>query len=180
MFSEKANGGDLIQMGAKANVLEKGIWCDKWTFKKYENEQAFKEDNPYDVVTLERANALLNTGINELWRLVTGASANHFDNANTQLGVGDDNTVVDVAEDTDLLAETYKTYKGMEDTYPTAGTNQKIVCRSIFGADDGNHDWREFVIKQDTSGICLNRLVSAQGTKAQGQIWTLDVEVTLT
>jgi|Deesub1362A_J573_1020465.scaffolds.fasta_scaffold00761_35 hypothetical protein len=34
-------------------------------------------------------NILLNEGINEIWNLVIGASANHFDNANAQIGVGD-------------------------------------------------------------------------------------------
>jgi hypothetical protein len=137
---------------------------------------AFLEDtSPYEVIEGE-GNCLLNSGIDEIWDLVTGDSADHFDNSNAQLGVGDDNTAADPTQ-TDLQAATNKTYKGMEDGYPTS-TSQKATFKASFGDSEANYAWNEWVVKHETSGKCLNRKVDALGTKSSGT-WTLEVNITL-
>ncbi len=130
---------------------------------------------PYEVWEGE-GNCLLNTGIDEMWDLVTGAASNHFDNSNAQVGVGDSTTAADATQ-TDLQAATNKTYKGMESGYPTS-TSQKATFKSSFGVDDANYAWNEWVIKQSTSAKCLNRKVESLGTKSGGT-WTLEVYITL-
>ena len=130
---------------------------------------------PYEVREGE-GNCLLNSGIDEMWDLVTGGTANHFDNTNAQVGVGDSSTAADPSQ-TDLQAATNKTYKGMESGYPTS-TSQKVTFKSSFGSDDANYAWNEWVIKQSTSGKCLNRKVESLGTKSGGT-WTLEVYITL-
>ena len=67
----------------------------------------------------------------------------------------------------------------MESTYPQAGSNEKIIFRGSAGPNDANQDWKEFVVKQNSSGKVLNRLVSDQGTKAPGQTWVVTLEVSL-
>lgn len=151
--------------------LELARWTPKWTIFKYDEKGTLYE------ISVITGNKLLNVGINEIWDLLTGVSSNHFDNTNTLIGVGNSSTTADASQ-TDLLG-TSKTYKGMDAGYPTSGTSQKFVCRSTFGADDANHDWQEFVIKNNASGKVLNRLVSNQGTKAQGQTWVIIFEVSL-
>lgn len=140
-----------------------------------EFHQLFK---PYEVIEGE-GNCLLNTGIDEIWDLVTGAvsGASHiFDNAAAQIGVGDSNTAADATQ-TDLQAATNKTYKGMESGYPTS-TSQKATFKASFGPSEANYAWEEWVVKQSTSAICLNRKVESLGTKSTGT-WTLEVEISL-
>src|SRR4030042_2043050 len=71
---------------------------------------------PYEIIDGE-GNCLLNTGIDEMWDLIVGDSANHFNNAGAQIGVGDSNTAASPGQ-TDLQAATNKTYKAMESGYP--------------------------------------------------------------
>jgi hypothetical protein len=130
---------------------------------------------PYEVIDGE-GNCLLNTGIDEMWDLIVGDSANHFNNAGTQIGVGDSNTAVSPSQ-TDLQAATNKTYKGMESGYPTS-TTQKVTFKSSFGSGDANYAWNEWVVKQSTSAKCLNRKAESLGTKSGGT-WTLEVNITL-
>jgi hypothetical protein len=140
------------------------------------SESAFHDGfKPYEVIEGE-GNCLLNVGIDEMWDLIVGDSANHFNNASAQIGVGDSDTAASATQ-TDLQAATNKTYKGMETGYPTS-TSQKATFKASFGASDANYTWNEWVVKQGTSGKCLNRKVDALGTKSSGT-WTLEVSVTL-
>jgi hypothetical protein len=130
---------------------------------------------PYEVIEGE-GNLLLNSGIDEMWDLMVGDSANHFNNATAQIGVGDSSTAASASQ-TDLQAATNKTYKGMESGYPTS-TSQKATFKASFGDSEANYTWNEWVVKQATSGKCLNRKVESLGTKASGT-WTLEVSITL-
>lgn len=133
---------------------------------------------PYDIIEMEH-NCLLNTGIDEMWDLITGvvSGADHiFDNSLAQIGVGDSNTAADATQ-TDLQAASNKTYKAMEAGYPTS-TTQKATFKASFGSSDANYAWEEWVVKQSTSTICLNRKVESLGTKSSGT-WTLEVDITL-
>ena len=162
-------------------------WLCRYRLSKYHQDiepyrgredefhQLFK---PYEVIEGE-GNCLLNTGIDEIWDLVTGAvsGADHiYDNTHAQIGVGDSSTAADATQ-TDLQAATDKTYKGMESGYPTS-TSQKATFKASFGSSEANYAWNEWVVKQSTSAICLNRKVESLGTKSTGT-WTLEVEISL-
>jgi len=142
-------------------------------------EKLFHETHePFDVVEME-GNLLLNAGIDEMWDLITGvvSGADHiFDNTAATIGVGDSATAAAAAQ-TDLQAASNKTYKAMEGGYPTS-TTQKVTFKSSFGSSDANYVWNEWVVKQATSTICLNRKVESLGTKSSGT-WTLEVDITL-
>jgi hypothetical protein len=163
---------------------ELASWSCRFRLSKYHQdiepfrgreEEFHRRYKPYEVREGE-GNCLLNSGIDEMWDLVTGAAANHFDNTNAQVGVGDSTTAADPSQ-TDLQAATNKTYKGMESGYPTS-TSQKATFKSSFGEDDANYAWNEWVIKQSASAKCLNRKVESLGTKSGGT-WTLEVYITL-
>jgi len=148
-------------------------------FKTLEGRAAFLEGTvPYEVKEGE-GNCLLNSGIDEMWDLVTGVvtGASHtFANGTAQIGVGDSTTGA-AATQTDLQAASNKTYKGMETSYPTS-TAQKATFKSSFGSGDANYAWQEWVVKQSTSAKCLNRKVESLGTKTTGT-WTLEITITL-
>jgi hypothetical protein len=163
---------------------EQAIWRCQYKLSKYhediESYRGREEEfhqlfEPYEVIEGE-GNCLLNTGIDEMWDLVTGGSANHYDNSNAQIGVGDSDTAAAPTQ-TDLQAATNKTYKGMESGYPTS-TTQKATFKSSFGSSDANYAWNEWVVKHSTSTKCLNRKVESLGTKSSGT-WTLEVSITL-
>lgn len=145
-----------------------------WAIRKYADDIHFKDDLPYETVIFE-GNLLLNEGIQLLEDLLIGAGGTAYNNANARLGVGDSATA-ESASQTGLQAATNKTYKAMEATYPSRAS-QILTWRSVFGSADANYDWNEFTIVNASSdtGTNLNRKVSAQGTKASGQTWTLDL-----
>jgi hypothetical protein len=164
--------------------MELARWLCRFRLSKYHQDvepyrgresEFHRLFKPYEVVEGE-GNCLLNSGIDEIWDLVTGASANHFGNADAQIGVGDSSTAADATQ-TDLQAATNKTYQGMESGYPTS-TTQKVTFKSSFGESDANYAWEEWVVKQSTSAKCLNRKAESLGTKSGGT-WTLEVDITL-
>ena len=167
------------KMRAKLSKYHEDITPFAKEGKESEFHRLFK---PYEVIEQE-GNCLLNTGIDEIWDLVTGvvSGASHiFDNAAAKIGVGDSATAA-AATQTDLQAATNKTYKAMEADYPTS-TSQKATFKSSFGSDEANYAWAEWVVKSTAAStptnICLNRKVEALGTKSTGT-WTLEVNITL-
>lgn len=149
-----------------------------WTVRKYADDAAFAADTPFATSEIE-GNLLLNEGIQALLDLLCGlGSPTTYSNANAQLGVGDSSTA-ESATQTDLQASTNKTWKAMESGYPSR-SNQTVTFRSVFGSSDANYSWQEFSVRNGaTADKNLNRKVSAQGTKASGQTWTLDLSITV-
>jgi hypothetical protein len=163
---------------------EAARWFCRYRLSKYREdiepyrgrEAEFHERfQPYELIEGE-GNCLLNSGIDEMWDLIVGDSANHFNNASARIGVGDSSTAANPSQ-TDLQAATNKTYKGMESGYPTS-TSQKATFKASFGDAEANYAWNEWVVKQSTSAKCLNRKVESLGTKSSGT-WTLEVSITL-
>lgn len=126
----------------------------------------------------EAENIFLTAGINELWKLVTGQSANTYTNAQALIGIGDSSTTA-VAGQTDLQAATNKLYKAQNGSYPTVPSAGAVQFQSTFASADANYAWNEFVVKQNTSAICIDRGVSAMGTKASGTTWTVTVTLSI-
>lgn len=150
-----------------------------WTIRKYADDGAYQADQPFEVSEFE-GNLLLNEGIAELLDLLIGAGTpTNFGNANAYLGVGDSSTA-ESASQTGLQASTNKLYKAMEATYPSRA-GQTVTWRAVFGSSDANFAWNEFTVANGNSDSAdnLNRKVSAQGTKASGQTWTLDLSLTI-
>jgi hypothetical protein len=121
---------------------------------------------------------LLNEGIGQLLLLMSGGGGTPYNNANSYIGVGDSSTAA-VATQTGLQAVTNKTWMPMAATYPQI-VGQTITYRAVFSGTDANYAWNEFTIVNATNdtGQNLNRVVSVQGTKIAGQIWTLDIPLT--
>jgi hypothetical protein len=168
----------------RVDSKESARWLCRFQLSKYREDievyrgregEFHRLFKPYEVIEGE-GNLLLNSGIDEMWDLMVGDSANHYNNASAQIGVGDSNTAASASQ-TDLQAATNKTYKGMESGYPTS-TSQKATYKASFGDSEANYTWNEWVVKQATSGKCLNRKVESLGTKASGT-WTLEVNITL-
>lgn len=111
---------------------------------------------------------------NELLKLIIGSSANHFNTANVQIGVGDSSTAFD-AGDADLKAATNKTYKNVTSGYPTAPSSGTTQFVSTFNSSDANYAWNEIVVKNVASGVIWNRTVSSMGTKTTAVYRTVTI-----
>lgn len=159
-------------------LIEKAGLRKDWYINKYASQADFEAGIPYAEEHFEE-NLLLTEGITVALNLIGGITATAFSNANAFLGVGDSSAAESVGQ-TDLQASTNKTYKAMEATYPQVSVNV-ITWRAVFGSADANYAWNEFTVANGSSGSAtnLNRKVSSQGTKASGQIWTLDLQMTL-
>lgn len=168
MINEKANWNvDVKVRKFKEDISE---YRDK-------EQEFYDQFNPYEEKE-SHGNLLLNTGIDEIWDLVTAAAgATAFDNGNAHIGVGDSATGADPT-DTDLKAVTNKKYNPMEATYPLS-TSQKVTFRSSFADGDANYQWNEWgVCNASGSDKMMNRKVEDLGTKTSGT-WQLTVEITL-
>ena len=151
-------------------------WKAQWTVEKFANEHDFSIGKSYEKNIIDK-NLLLNEGIALMMSLLIGGAGTPFSNANARLGVGESTTAA-AATQTGLQGST-KTFKAMEATYPQIA-NQTVTFRSVFGANDANNVWQEFTIVngEDDTGVNLNRKVDNQGTKASGQVWTVDLAIT--
>jgi len=169
---------------------DRALYRTHWTIRRYANDEAFREGIPTPVtdgdgvmqpaVSEIEGNLLLNEGIAALWDLVIASgSPTNFGNANAYIGVGDSSTAA-AASQTGLQASTNKVYAAMQSSYPSR-SNQTVTWRSVFGTSVGNFAWNEFTVANGNSDSAVNpnRVVSAQGTKASGQTWTVDVSITL-
>ena len=189
-FQEKGIGIDNVAVNRKVLLLERAfehaIWkigrwaseADKKAGKIYSKKEALKLFGVPQFTEFER-NCLLNEGINEFWTILCSASGTKFDNANAQTGVGD-STVAEAATQTDLQAATNKAYVGMMTGFPTYGTAQKATWKSSYDGTTANYAWEEFIVRNGATALKdICRKVSAQGTKASGQVWELSIEITL-
>jgi len=170
-------------------VADRINWKPKYTITRYADELAFLEGRATPVIDAMgkelpavsefEGNLLLNEGIQAMWDLVCGiGSPAAYSNANAQIGVGD-SSAAEAATQTDLQASTNKLFKAMESGYPSR-TNQTMTFRSVFGSAEANYAWAEFSVRNGgTADKNMNRKVSAQGTKASGQTWTVDIAITL-
>lgn len=127
----------------------------------------------------EGSNLFLTVGINRLLDLLTGNSAATFTNAEAQIGIGDSATAA-TAGQTDLQAATNKTYKSMDATFPPAAAAGSVSFKSTFGTTDANYTWAEFVVRRATGTLCLDRGVSAMGTKTVAGTWVPTVTISIT
>lgn len=150
-----------------------------WTIDKFENEKAHKLGKSYETSKFE-GNVMLNAGITILLQLLATADApNQYNNANAEIGVGDDDTAADATQ-TGLQAAVNKTYEGMEATYPTV-VDQTVTFKASFGSADANYAWKEFVVINGATAetVALNRKVEDEGIKTAGQVWEITLAITL-
>lgn len=151
-------------------------------------------------------NLFMTQGVSTLWHQSTSDGTTNsgaavpgikawFNNAQAIIGVGDSSTAA-VNTQFDLQAASNRLWVAMDATFPTLPltTSNAIVFRSTFGSAQANYAWAEFAIANDngsnvtipgstarssSNGTMLDRVVSAQGTKASGQTWQPSMTLTI-
>jgi len=198
-INERLNGKEQVGVGAGLDMNEglrfKGIWqVEKFDAKvdrsiAGEMERFWKEIKsgrlkPHEV--LETANVLLQTGMLEMWDLIKGTSALHFNSTDTKIGICDDATAA-AATQTDLIAATNKTYIAMDSGWPKTRTDDGALgygvfqTKATFATGDANYAWAEAVVKNTngSSNKCICRAATGWGTKTSAATWVATHTVTL-
>ena len=201
--NDKAQSIDRVTTKNVARLSDRCAHKTRWTIFKFWDEDGLVEKMlkrgltqehianlfPHRLLGISRftghpnakGNLCLNSGNQGFEKLIAGLSSppTAWNNASAYLGVGDSSTAA-AATQTDLQASTNYTYVGMQSSYPSL-SGQTLSWQASFGSSSANYAWNEFVVSNAStkgSGVCLNRLVSSQGTKTSGQTWVLTLQIT--
>jgi len=181
-------------------MKEFGHGTSKWVFDKYDEDQTawlklklgrdpigrdFRNAliRPAEVSGFE-GNLVLNAGWTRLLNLLAGAGGQAYDATHTRIGVSDTATPAAAYTDTDLNGTTNKQFV-LVSSAGTVGTRTLAYTASFTGSL-ANWAWNDFGIDNGTANgttvtaPLLNHAISAQGTKASGQTWTVTTTLTFT
>ncbi len=172
-------------------VKERAFYRTQWVIHRYPDQAHFEAGLPAPVIdaqgelreaeSLIEGNTLLNGGIQALLNLMAGlATPTKWDAGNAKIGVGD-SALAAANTQTGLNAATNKAWAVMANGYPSRA-NQTVTWQASFDANTANFGWQEFDVinaNNDTAANTLNRVVSNQGTKTAGQVWTISIQITL-
>lgn len=147
------------------NLEERKIYWKVDTFiQKFNTNEDFNKGVPNEVQHI-KGNMLLNDGINTIWNLVAGKSGDSSDSdplkkmlpfnaANSFIGVGNNGGGTTAPLPTDQsLKGPLKMYMKMDEGYPIAGENQKIIFKSTFLPGVACFDWLEWSIANGNGNI---------------------------
>jgi hypothetical protein len=196
---DRGRGKDGAAIGAVLGIEEAvrlyGIWqVEKFDVQVDRNRPGELEEfwreirsgrlQPSEV--LQKSNVLLQSGMLEMWDLIKGASALHFNSTDTKIGIGDDATAAGPSQ-TDLIAATNKTYIAMDSGWPKTRTDDGALgygvfqTKATFATGDANYAWAEAVVKNTNGGSnkCLCRAATGWGTKTSAATWVATHTITL-
>lgn len=161
-------------------VSEHSQWKVTWEVRKWFDTARKLAGFDPDEVVYETQNIILDTGANEMLKLITGTGGTAFSSANTYLFVGTDSTPENAAQTGLLAAGNNRAYAVVDAGYPTV-TGRQMVYQATFGDQEANFAWNEAAIANGigTNAVSMNRKVSSYGTKTQGS-WSLRITVSLT
>ena len=122
-------------------------------------------------------NLLLNEGGDEIWDLVTEVNAvDYFTNLLADIGTG---TSVTAPANTDVELITAPVYVGMEAGFPASATVRRVDFKGSFGSGVAEQAWEEFSVRNsNATPKNLIRATASKGTKATGETWTLEIQIT--
>ena len=187
---EGLNDAQKEQLKSLRAILSKALafsehvaWEVHWRVEKFLSKTLddvlSSGEKPYEVCS-DVQNIILDTGANEMLKLIGGVSgATAFSAANAKIYVGSDSTA-EAASQTGVIAVTNKAFAGMDSGYPSV-SGRTIVFRASFDDATANFAWNESAITNGSGAgaIAMNRKVSALGTKTTGT-WTLQLTISLT
>ena len=188
--SEALSDEQRDQLKSLRSILSKALgfsehvaWEVRWRVEKFMSKTMEavlnSGEKPYEVCE-DVQNIILDTGANEMLKLIGGVSGGvAFSAANAKIYVGDDATA-EAASQTGVLATTNKAYAGMDSGYPSV-SGRTIVFRASFDDSTANFAWRESAVTNGSGvgAISMNRKVASLGTKVTGT-WTLQITISLT
>lgn len=161
-------------------ISEHSQWRVEWKVDKWFDTARKIAGFAPDETVVETQNIILDTGANEMLKLITGTGGTPFSATNSYLWVGTNSTAENAAQTGVLATGNNRAYATIDAGYPMV-TGRQMVYRASFGDDQANFAWNEASIANGigTSAVSMNRKVSSLGTKTTGT-WTLQISISLT
>lgn len=178
---DKKNLNFLKSMLCKTlGISEHTEWRVDWRVEKWADTARKLAGFAPDEVLMETQNIVVDTGANELLKLITGRGGTAYDEENALIYVGTDNTPENAADTGVKATGTNRAYAEMDPGYPIV-TGRQMIFRASFGDTSANFEWNEASIVNGTgaNAIAMNRKVANLGTKTVGT-WTLQITISLT
>ena len=171
-FAVVGKGDDKVSVNAGMGVAESAKWRPKWKIEKYDASGMLYAVEEF------AGNMLLDEGVTEMWKLITGESSAYFNGANAHIGIGN-GTAAASSSQTGLQGSS-KVYKMLDSTYPRVD-NRTLIARATFGPDEAAFAWNEFTLANGNSDNAVNlcRKVENHGVKASADTWVLSLSITL-
>lgn len=164
----------------RLGISEHSQWRVEWQVEKWADTARKIAGFAPDEVVCTSQNIILDTGANEMLKLITGTGGTAYNAANSYIYVGTDSTAENASQTGVISTGANRAYAGMDTGYPMVSSRQ-MIYRSSFGDTSANFAWNEAAILNGTgaNAVAMNRKVSTLGTKASGT-WTLQITISLT
>ncbi len=161
-------------------ISEHSQWRVEWQVEKWADTARKLAGFAPDEVTCVGQNIILDTGANEMLKLITGTGGTAYNAANSYIYVGTDSTPENAGQTGVIATGASRAYAAMDTGYPMV-TARQMIYRASFGDTSANFAWNEASILNGTgaNAIAMNRKVATLGTKASGT-WTLQITISLT
>jgi hypothetical protein len=175
-------------------LSERLFYKTEWIIRRYLNEEMYERGIPTEVPdtngpigamlpaeSVIKGNKLLNSGIAAIQDLICGIAApTKWDAGNARIGVGDNATAANETQTGLLAAVGNQAYNTCTATFPSRN-NTTLTWQAAFTGAVANYSWQEFTVTNagNNTGNSINRVANNQGTKINGQVWTVSVQLTL-
>lgn len=161
-------------------ISEHSQWRVEWKLDKWADTARKLAGFDPDETLCEAQNIILDSGANEMLKLISGTGGSAFNAANSNIYVGTDDTPESAAQSGVLATGSNRAYAAMDTGYPVVNGRQ-VIYRASFGDTSANFAWKEAAIVNGTgaNAIAMNRKVANLGTKVSGT-WTLQITISLT
>lgn len=168
------------QLCKTMGISEHSQWRVEWRLEKWADTARKLAGLDPDEVLCDAQNIVLDTGANEMLKLITGTGGTAFSAPNAYIYVGTSSTPENASQAGVIATGANRAYAGMDVGYPVVNGRQ-MIYRASFGDTSANFEWNEASIVNGTgaNAVAMNRKVSQMGTKASGT-WTLQITVSLT
>lgn len=161
-------------------ISEHSQWRVEWQLEKWVDTARKLAGFDPDEVLYDTQNIVVDSGANEMLKLITGTGGATYSAANARIYVGTNNASENASQ-TGVIATGNNCASAVMDTgYPIV-TGRQMIFRASFGDTAANFQWNEASIVNGTgaNAVAMNRKVSRMGTKESGT-WTLQITVSLT
>ena len=161
-------------------ISEHSQWCVEWRVEKWFDTAKKLAGLEPDEIAIETQNIILDSGANEMLKIITGTGGAAYSAANSYIYVGTDSTTENAAQSGVLATGTNRAFSSVDAGYPTVNGRQ-MIYRASFGDEAANFAWNEVSITNGTgaNAVSMNRKVASLGTKTTGT-WTIQLTISLT
>lgn len=160
-------------------ISEHSQWRVQWKVDKWFDPARKLAGFAPDEVVYDTQNIILDTGANEMLKLISGTGGTAFSAADAWIFVGTDSSTENAAQNGVLATGANRASAKLDSGYPVVSGRQ-IEYRATFGENDANFAWNEASITNGngTNAVSMNRKVKPLGTKVGG-MWTIQITISL-